>query len=180
MSDINRAVASYGTQFSFIQPGSPWQNGCSEALIKSVKRTMRWLTGSDSPKFSVLQLQRVLNGIANTLNERPIGKHPKEPEDGRFLCPNDLLLGRSSAFTKCAPFPDLTGDQGKYTEQMVSCERLIDEWHKRWTNLYFDTLVPESKWHSDGREVSVGDLVLIKDTNLVRGEWKRGEVISVN
>ena len=35
----------------------------------------------------------------------------------------------------------------------------------------------QKKWHTSDREVQVGDLVLIQDLNLVRGQWKRGEVV---
>ena len=40
----------------------------------------------------------------------------------------------------------------------------------------FPGLVLEPKWHVERRNVQVGDVVLIQDSNLVRGEWKMGVV----
>jgi hypothetical protein len=171
--------ASNGITFVFTQPGSPWQNGCSEALIKSIKRSLNCLTGSDSPRLAVLQLQRVLTSIANLLNDRPIGKHPKSADDGKLLCPNDLLLGRSSDAVLQHTWPELDGKHRKYIKQLLFCERIVNDWFSRWRRLYFHTLIPEKKWHVDSRQVRVGDLVLIKDLNLVRGQWKRGEVTKI-
>ena len=42
------------------------------------------------------ELQTVCYETANLLNERPIGRHPTSPDD-KYLCPNDLLLGRSTS-----------------------------------------------------------------------------------
>lgn len=33
------------------------------------------------------------------------------------------------------------------------------------------------KWHTSKRDVRVGDVVLIQDSNLVRGAWKLAQVI---
>lgn len=171
--------ARQDTEFIFNKPGSPWQNGCSEALIKSTKRCLRYLTGSEAPRLTVMQLQRVLTGIANLLNDRPIGRHPKDPEQGHYLCPNDLLLGRASTAIDQGPWPDMPGKAGKFTNQLVLVERIIDEFHKQFVKLCFHALVVEKKWHVDVREVKVGDLVLIRDLNLIRGQWKRGQIIEV-
>lgn len=176
---ITRDGAPKNIEFKHTNPGSPWENGCSESLIKGIKRSLVCFTGTDSPRIPVLQLQRVFTAIANLLNDRPIGKHPKSPEDARFLCPNDLLLGRALDSVPQSTWPELTGKRGDYAKQVVFTERLVSEWFARWQKLYFDTLVPQRKWHVDCRQVQVGDLVLVRDLNLVRGEWKRGEVIKI-
>jgi len=41
--------------------------------------------------------QTVCFEVANLVNERPIGRHPTSPDDGTYLCPNDLLLGRATS-----------------------------------------------------------------------------------
>ncbi|PFX25807.1 hypothetical protein AWC38_SpisGene9564 [Stylophora pistillata] len=80
-----------GLQWIFASADAPWQNGVTEALIRSVKRVIEFSVGENALTFS--ELQSVLFEIANLLNERPIGRHPTSPEDGTYLCPNDLLLG---------------------------------------------------------------------------------------
>ena len=40
-------------------------------------------------------------------------------------------------------------------------------------------MVIEPKWHIETRNVRIGDVVLIQDSNLVRGEWKMGVVTQI-
>ena len=84
-----------GFMWEFAAPDGPWQNGCSKALIKSVKKAIRGAIGSQVLSFS--ELQTVFQEAANLLNERPIGRDPTDPDDGAYLCPNHLLLGRASS-----------------------------------------------------------------------------------
>ena len=83
-----------GFEWNFTPADAPWQNGTSESLIRSVKRSLKAAIGESILTFS--ELQTVLFEVANLINERPIGRHPRSPEDGSYLCPNDLLLGRST------------------------------------------------------------------------------------
>ena len=74
---------------------APWQNGSSEALIRSVKRALTIAIGDS--KLTFAELQTVLFKTANLLNDRPIGMKPGvDVEMGSYLCPNDLLLGRNN------------------------------------------------------------------------------------
>ena len=90
-----------GFQWEFTTADAPWQNGVSEALVKSVKRAIAAAIHESILTFS--ELQTVLFEIANLINERPIGRHPTSPDDGTYLCPNDLLLGRSTARVPSGP-----------------------------------------------------------------------------
>ena len=53
---------------------SPWQNGIREALIKSVKHSLKIIIGDSTITFG--ELQTVMFEVANLLNERPIGLKP--------------------------------------------------------------------------------------------------------
>ena len=70
---------------------APWQNGCTERLIKSVKRCITVTIGSNILTFP--ELQTIYFECANILNQRPVGI-----KDSRhsYFCPNDLILGRAS------------------------------------------------------------------------------------
>ena len=57
-----------GLTWEFAAPDGPWQNGCSEALIKSVKKAIKGAIGRQVLSFS--ELQTVCLEAANLLNER--------------------------------------------------------------------------------------------------------------
>ena len=42
--------------------------------------------------------------IANLVNQRPVGRVPNDPDDGAYLRPNDMLLGRASPQVPQGPF----------------------------------------------------------------------------
>ena len=70
-----KSLQEYGCvevfQQVFSSADGPWQNGVSEALIKSTKRAITAAIGENILTFS--ELQTVCYEAANLLNERPIG-----------------------------------------------------------------------------------------------------------
>ena len=82
------------------------KNGTSEFLIRLVKRSLKAAIGESILTFS--ELQTVLFEVANLINERPIGRHLRSPEDDSYLCPNYLLLGRSTTRVPSGPFKEST------------------------------------------------------------------------
>ena len=83
-----------GFKWHFVPADAPWQNGVSEALVKYIKRAITAAISDHVLRFS--ELETVCFEAANLVNERPIGRHPTSPDDGTYLCPNDLLLGRAT------------------------------------------------------------------------------------
>ena len=83
--------ATKGMEWKFLPADAPWQNGSSEALVRYVKKAITVAVGESMMTFS--ELQTVCYEAANLVNKRPIGRHPMSPEDGTYLCPNDLLFG---------------------------------------------------------------------------------------
>ena len=78
----------------FTTPAAPHQNGCAEALVKSCKRSLKIAIGEQL--LTPFELYTCLLEIANLLNQNPIGRIPNGPDDGAYLCPNDMLLGRAT------------------------------------------------------------------------------------
>ena len=58
-----------------------------------MKKRLFFAIGSQVLTLQVFQT--VHFETANLLNDRPIGRHPTQPEDGFYLSPNSLLLGRT-------------------------------------------------------------------------------------
>ena len=159
-----------GFQWNFTPADAPWQNGTSESLIKSVKRALTAAIGESILTFS--ELQTVFFEVANLINERPIGRQPTSPEDGSYLCPNDLLLGRSTARVPSGPFKETVNPKHRFE----FIQRIIDGFWKKWTTLHFPNLIVRQKWHTAHRNLKSGDVVMIQDSNLIRGQWRLGIV----
>ena len=165
-----KAINNYGyvhqTEWNFAPPDAKWYNGATEALVKSVKRALAAAVGDAVMKFS--ELQTVMFEAAGLVNERPIGEHPGSPDDGVYLSPNDLILGRATTRVPQGPFKERCSDKHRFDY----IQSVISNFWKRWMREVFPNLVVERKWHTEHRALQVGDVVLVQDANLVRGQWK--------
>ena len=156
-----------GLEWEFCKSAdAPWENGCCEALIRTVKSCITGAVGDSIMSFS--ELQTVLFEVANCINERPIGLKNGDPNDGTYLCPNDLLLGRASS--KVPPGSWSSKDCFKRRWKFV--QQVVDSFWKRWMRDFFPTLIIQQKWHTNTRNVQVGDIVLVQDSNAVIGQWR--------
>jgi len=155
-----------GIEWKFSPGDAPWYNGTAEALVKSTKRALEAAIGESVMTFS--ELQTCMLEAAQLVNQRPIGILPTTPNDGTYLCPNDLLLGRASSKIPQGPFKERTSK----AHRMDFIQSIVSAFWKRWTREVFPNLVLQPKWHTERRNLQKGDVVLVQDSNAVRGRWK--------
>ncbi|XP_063446979.1 uncharacterized protein LOC134726470 [Mytilus trossulus] len=169
--DIKTFGTSKGMQWNIIKSAdAPWENGCSEALIKSVKKCLDVAIGDSVMTFS--ELQTILFETANVLNERPIGTKNCDPNEGTYLCPNDLLLGRASIRVPNGHYNQDCNPRNRH----AFIQNVVNSFWRKWIRDYFHTLIIRQKWHTSYRNLKKGDLVLVQDSNALRGKWKLGQV----
>lgn len=87
--------AEKGAQWTFTTPAVPHQNGCAVAPVKSCKRAIKNTTGEQV--LSPFDLYTCFIEIGNLVNQRHIGRVPSDPDEGKYLCPNDMLLAMGRA-----------------------------------------------------------------------------------
>ena len=156
-------------------PGdAPWWNGCVESLIKSVKKGIHHAIGMQRISFS--EMLTVMFEVANLVNEMPVGIKPNSVSDFTYLCPNDLLLGRSFSRIPSGPWNETTNLRKRF----YFVQSIINSYWKKWTQCYFPSLMLQQKWHHQTRNMKVGDIVIIQDKNLIRGQWRLGRISLVH
>ena len=150
------------------------QNGLSESLIKSVKRTIKHKIGQLTLTFS--QLQMIFFEIANIINSRPIGIiSGSDPDHPNPITPNDLILGRSTSEVPQRPF-----DSNKSaTKRFRFLQNLVTEWWDCWYQTVLPNLVPSYKWLQKHRNVQIGDVCLIRYGKDKRATYRLGRVKEV-
>ena len=89
-ASIQRYGVVHGPDWQFTPADSPWMNGITEALVKSVKNALNAAIRDQVMRFN--ELQNVMFEAAQLVNQRPIGRHPTDPEDGSYLCPYCCVL----------------------------------------------------------------------------------------
>lgn len=121
------------------------------------------------------ELQTVLFEIADLINQRPIGIKPgSDITLGSYLSPNDLLLGRTN---DSAPMGHVDGNSS-FSKSYKYANEIVNTFWKKWMRDFFPTLVIRAKWHSEKRNVRKDDIVLVKDSNAIRGSWKLAQVVT--
>ena len=171
--ELRDFCAERNTEWRFVTPSAPHQNGCAEALVKSCKIAIHKAVGSQV--LTPFELLTCLTDVANLVNQRPIGRIPNDPDDGRYLSPNDILLGRASNTTPQGPFR--SSQNPRHRVEFV--QKIVDSFWKCWHRDVFPLLVPRRKWNTEKRNIRVDDVVMISDHNAVRGKWTIGRVIHV-
>ena len=118
------------------------------------------------------EILTVVSEVANLLNESPTGKQSNDVEDGTYLCPNDLLLGRATSRIPGGPFQQHVSSKKRFN----FVQSLVDAFWVKMTRFYFPSLIVEQKWHTTSRNVCVGDIVMVQDSNALRGEWRLARI----
>ena len=167
---VKRAGASTGTEWVFGPADSPWYQGAAESLIKSAKKAITVSIGSS--RVSAPEMLTAFYGIADMLNSRPIGFIPGPDSPINILTPNCLILGRSSSSNPGGYFPECSlGDRHTLVR------KIEDQFWKQWKELYVPTMLKQSKWTVDSRQIQVGDVVVIQDSDVLKNEYRLARVV---
>ena len=150
------------------------QNGASEALIKSTKRTIQHTVGNHV--CTALELQTVFYEIANIINSRPLGlTSGSDPSNPSPITPNGLLTGDDCNDVPQGPFDT----KAPLTRRFRFLQELVSAWWEQWYKVVLPSLVPSYKWMQRHRSVCVGDVCLIRYKNDLRATYRLGRVTEV-
>ncbi|XP_068717173.1 uncharacterized protein [Montipora capricornis] len=162
-------------QWKYITPGAPHQNGSEEAPVKTCKSALKKAVGSQV--LTPLELYTIPLEVANLANQRPIGRIPNDPDDGSYICPNDILLGRASSEIPQGPFKGTNNSR----HWVAFVQKIIDSFWKRWNRDLFPSLVPRKKRQVERRNVRPpDDIVVVSGPNALRGKGSFGRVLEVH
>ena len=168
-SQLKEFCADQGMKWQFTTPSAPHQNGCSEAMVQTMNKALKKAIGDTV--LTPFELYTCLLEVANLVNQRPIGRNPNDPDNGAYLCPNNILLGRASTTVPQGPFHHTENPRHRFE----FCQKIVDSFWKRWARDVLPRLVPRKKWHVQRRNVAV----VVADANPVRRKWSAGRVLQV-
>ena len=182
-AELIRFGAQNKLEWKFVMAASQHQNGVTEILVKVVKGVMKSLMlAMGTTVLSLNELFTTMKEVQNLVNERPIGLKPTQQTDSQYLSPNSLLLGRCSDRISSGPFQSkasFQNDPNSDRTRFLLVQNITSQFWRNWTKLYFPTLLQRPKWHFEERNMRIGDVCLLKDSNAVRGEWRMCRVSQV-
>lgn len=140
------------------------------AMVKSVKKAFKKAIGE--AVLTPFELYICLLKVANLVNQRPIGRIPNDPDDGAYLCPNNILLEEQPIqFLKAHSIIQ------KIPAISLNCQKIVDSFWKKWSRDVLPSLVARKKWNAYKRNIAVNDFVITADSNAVRRRWCVGKIL---
>ncbi|XP_043220311.1 uncharacterized protein LOC122389655 [Amphibalanus amphitrite] len=172
---IYNTLAKRGIEWIFNTPGASHHGGVWERMIRSTRRVLESLLSSQL--LTDETLRTFLCEAESIINSRPLTPLTMDPTDAEPLTPNHLLL--------LAPGGDLQAGIWQETDN-ISIRRwkqaryMTELFWKRWRTEYLPLLQSRPRaWTRSRGNLKEGDVVLLVDTAVPRGQWPIGRVQTV-
>ena len=154
-------------------PSASHMGGIWERQIRSVRNVLSSLLFHHGLQLDDESLRTFMCETAAIVNSRPLSVQDlNDPMSLEPLSPNHLLTMKSKVI-----LPPL----GQFQRPDLYCRKrwrrvqyLANEFWSRWRKEYLQNLQVRSKWQGLKRNARVGDIVLIRDENLPRNQWRLG------
>lgn len=155
---------------------SPHFGGIWEAGIKQMKTLLFKTLGTQ--KLTAEDMYTILTEVEAILNSRPLVPLDSTPIDGaQVLTPGHFLVGRS---LKALPHTLDTTSKITSLRRWNLCKRLTQDLWRKWSQDYLQLLQKFQRWKYPKRSVRVGDVVLLKDSELFLRSWPLAVVDQVH
>jgi len=160
----------------FIPQQSPHFGGLWEVAVKSMKKHLKHIIGNIKLTFE--ELSTVLAQIEACLNSQPLLSLDNDDDGIEALTPGHFLIGK--------PLQSLPDDSFVYADSVSTlrrwklCQALVSHFWKRWSREYVTQLNRFTKWNHPSRNITVGDLVILKDDSPLPTSWPLARVIGVH
>ncbi|XP_028982527.1 uncharacterized protein LOC107046529 [Diachasma alloeum] len=148
---IQAALATNGTQWSFSPPRAPRFGGKWEAAVTSTNYHLKRVLGSTT--FTYEKLNSILIQIEACLNSRPIAPMSDDPEDLQALTPGHFLIGE--------PLQKIQQFWSRWSRECLQRNQAIYKWNQRREN------------------IEVGD-ILTADEDYPPAKWPLSRVVAVH
>ncbi|XP_043206534.1 uncharacterized protein LOC122372920 isoform X2 [Amphibalanus amphitrite] len=163
----------HGIHWEFNPPTASHFSGATERQIRTFRKIMRSMP---QQRLDDETLQTLFCEIEAVINSRPLNYVSTSDGNVEPISPNHLLLLRGNA----------SGEPGEFSENDSFSRRkwrhvqyLASQFWRRWLAEYVPTLQTRQKWRQAGRNLQIGDIVLVLDKDLPRGSWPLGRIVRV-
>ena len=172
---ISEFCSARNIEWRFIPEKAPNFGGLWEAAVKSAKTHLKRIMGT--VKFTYEEFATVLAQVEACLNSRPLVPTNSPDEDGiDVLTPGHFLIGKPL----CAlPDPSYSFNSTSLLRRWHLCQNVIRHFWQRWSGEYLTALNKFNKWHYPSRNLTVGDIVILKEESLIPTNWPLAKVVQV-
>lgn len=163
---------NFQVEWKFNTPYAPHHGGLHEAAVKSAKHHLLRVIGKQNLTYS--EYHTLLKQVEACVNSRPLCPLSDDPNDLVALTPAHFTVG-GPLITLVEP-ENLNETPPNRLKRWELVQQMHQQWWSRWHNEYVTSLLQRPKWRQRERNVTIGDLVIIKEDNVAPSQWVMGRV----
>lgn len=163
---VNKFMTNLNIEWHFIPPASPHFGGIWEAAVKSAKKHL--LKVSKGVMLTFDETTTLLCRIEAALNSRPLTPLSSDPTDVNALTPAHFLVGSSLLLP---PEPDCMNIPHNRLRRFKLMQAQSQLFWKRWSSEYLPQCQRRGKWTRVTRNISEGDLAILKNDCTPPLQW---------
>lgn len=171
---LQEKLSEQSITFRFNPPHAPHFGGAWEREIHSVKTALQVVLRSQVVSEDLLLT--VLIKVEGMLNSKPLGYVSSDLADIDPITPNMLLMGRRDTSLPQAVYG--TREQlGR--RKWLHSQVIADHFWTQFTQRYLPGLQHRQKWQQTTPPLTIGQAVMVVDSQLPRASWPVGQVTQV-
>ena len=172
---IERYVKDQGCEWIFNPPHASHFGGAWERQIGTIRRVLDAMFAElGSTQLTHELLVTLMAEVTAIVNARPIAAIPSDVDDPQPLSPAMLLTMKTRPLGP--PPGDFMSPDLYARRRWRRIQYLADQFWLRWRREYLQSLQTRKKWQEPQRDLTVGDVVLVKEEGAYRNDWPMGRV----
>ena len=172
--DLQRAALQRGVDWRFNPPTASHFSGGVERQIRTFRKI--WRSMPTQQRVDDESLQTLFCEIESIMNDRPLTYVSTADGDVEPLTPGHLLFLRG----RPGPIPGEFREADSFSRRRWRhVQYLAQQFWTRWRSEYLLSLQSRQRWTQESRNLEPGDVVLLVDENVQRGQWQMGKVQEV-
>ena len=172
---LERYLSSKQCLFKFNVPHASHAGGVWERQIRSIRAVLNDTIAMCPNQLDDGSLRTLFYEAAYIVNSRPLSPvNLDDPLSEPPITPNHLLHSKSSL---------VMDPPGKFVKEDLygrkkwrRVQYMLEQFWSRWRKEYLSNLQVRKKWNRTRRNIKIGDIVLLKETEESRLDWPMGIV----
>ena len=178
---IHEYTVQHGAEwvpFQMNVPHASHMGGSWERMIRTVRDALETLLISSGSQLDDEAFRTFMTEVESIVNSRPLTtKELSDPEALEPLTPNHLLTFKPKVLL---PPPGQFQKADLYSRKWWRrVQYLANEFWLRWRREVLHNLQSRQKWNRPQRNMSVGDIVISKESDEPRNNWPLAKVVDV-
>ena len=174
-AQVQAEVESRGVTWKMNPVGASHFGGPYERKIGAIRRVLEGTVRGSTVSLSRDEFSTLLQEAAAIVNSTPLYAGPVGPDEPLALSPSMLLNLKTPSESN----EDFSLRENLFATGLRRWRRvqaLADQFWRGWRDHYLQDLNVRNKWDKEKKDLAVGDVVLIKDKQAKRADWRLGRI----